>query len=67
MRNATAKLDRLLSTDTGKKAWRKPQIRSISLSENFDPSSGLTREQWAAALQLKARADKTVRQRHPGK
>lgn len=53
MTNASAKVETSTFNRSGKKAWQKPQVDLIAMTEDFDPSSGNSREQWKAALELR--------------
>ena len=39
-----------------KKPWEQPQMRVLSIKDEFDPGSGLTWAQWNAARELLARS-----------
>ena len=37
-----------------KKKWTRPEVRRMHMTEAFDPSGGLTRQQWEAARALQS-------------
>jgi hypothetical protein len=56
VRNAAAKAEKPIINHIGKAEWQTPQIKTIPITDEFDPSSGTTRREWLAARELKARA-----------
>lgn len=58
MRSASAKAIAEASNHIGKKPWQKPRVQQISMSKEFDPSRGISRAQWEAALELRVKAER---------
>ncbi len=49
MRSATPNA---LPEPPAKRAWERPQLRTLVVGDTFDPASGLTLAQWNAAREL---------------